>query len=120
MQTLRQSPTDPAFVQNPYPFYDRARPAGPFFTGQDYDLALHRQCRGRECDPARPPLRPRGPARTAARHPAASAPFYAVEAHSMLELEPPRHTRLRSLVLRAFTSRRIAALAPRSRRSATN
>ena len=30
----------------------------------------------------------------------------------MLELEPPRHTRLRALVLRAFTSRRIAALAP--------
>ena len=38
------------------------------------------------------------------------APFYAVEAHSMLELEPPRHSRLRSLVLRAFTSRRIAGL----------
>ncbi len=38
------------------------------------------------------------------------APFYAVEAHSMLELEPPRHTRLRSLVLRAFTSRRIRAM----------
>lgn len=30
----------------------------------------------------------------------------------MLELEPPRHTRLRSLVLRAFTSRRMAALGP--------
>jgi unspecific monooxygenase len=30
----------------------------------------------------------------------------------MLELEPPRHTRLRSLVLRAFTSRHIAALQP--------
>ena len=30
----------------------------------------------------------------------------------MLELEPPRHTRLRSLVLRAFTSRRINALLP--------
>jgi cytochrome P450 len=40
------------------------------------------------------------------------APFYAVEAHSMLELEPPRHTRLRGLVLRAFTSRRIKAMAP--------
>jgi unspecific monooxygenase len=40
------------------------------------------------------------------------APFYTVEAHSMLELEPPRHTRLRALVLRAFTTRRIAALAP--------
>ncbi len=30
----------------------------------------------------------------------------------MLELEPPRHTRLRGLVLRAFTSRRIVGLAP--------
>jgi cytochrome P450 len=30
----------------------------------------------------------------------------------MLELEPPRHTRLRGLVLRAFTSRRIASLGP--------
>ena len=39
-------------------------------------------------------------------------PFYDVEAHSMLELEPPRHTRLRGLVLRAFTSRRIDQLAP--------
>ena len=38
--------------------------------------------------------------------------FYDIEAHSMLELEPPRHTRLRALVLRAFTSRRIAALEP--------
>lgn len=30
----------------------------------------------------------------------------------MLELEPPRHTRLRGLVLRAFTSRKIATLEP--------
>ena len=48
----------------------------------------------------------------APNHPDHLAPFYAVEAHSMLELEPPRHTRLRGLVLRAFTSRRIAELEP--------
>ena len=36
--------------------------------------------------------------------------FYGVEAYSMLELEPPEHTRLRALVLRAFTSRRIETL----------
>jgi unspecific monooxygenase len=110
MQTLRQSPTDPAFVQNPYRFYDRARAAGSFFHWQDYGLtcattaatvgAILRDRRfGREApEEKRPPI------------PDHLKPFYAVEAHSMLELEPPRHTRLRSLVLRAFTSRRIAAL----------
>lgn len=110
MQSLRQSPKDPSFVQNPYPFYERARAAGPFFLWEDYTLvctgnsaavnAIFRDRRfGREpVDPL--PIPPH------------LAPFYAVEAHSMLELEPPRHTRLRNLVLRAFTSRRIAGLAP--------
>ena len=112
MQSLSQSPTDDGFVQNPYPFYDRARAAGPLFHWQDYDLicatsatavgAILRDRRfGREVpEEKRVPI------------PDHLKPFYAVEAHSMLELEPPRHTRLRSLVLRAFTSRRIAALAP--------
>lgn len=110
MQTLSQSPQDPAFVQNPYSFYEMARAAGPFFLWQDYNLvctgnaaavnAIFRDRRfGRE--PVNPPIIP--------PH---LAPFYAVEAHSMLELEPPRHTRLRNLVLRAFTSRRIASLEP--------
>ncbi|NJS39284.1 MAG: cytochrome P450 [Rhodobacteraceae bacterium] len=110
MERLQQSPKDPGFVQNPYPFYDRARAGGAFFFWQDYGLvctgsaaavnAIFRDRRfGRE--PVEPPVIP--------PH---LAPFYAVEAHSMLELEPPRHTRLRNLVLRAFTSRRIAGLAP--------
>jgi unspecific monooxygenase len=110
MRSLTQSPKDPAFVQNPYPFYERARATGPFFRWADYNLvctgssaavnAIFRDRRfGRE--PVTPPPVP--------PH---LAPFYAVEAHSMLELEPPRHTRLRNLVLRAFTSRRIAALEP--------
>ncbi|MGL4235894.1 cytochrome P450 [Tabrizicola sp.] len=110
MQELQQSPKEPEFVQNPYPFYERAREAGPFFRWQDYGLvctgnaaavnAIFRDRRfGRE--PVEPlPIPPH------------LAPFYAVEAHSMLELEPPRHTRLRNLVLRAFTSRRIAGLQP--------
>jgi cytochrome P450 len=112
MKTLQQSPTDPAFVQNPYPFYEQARALGPFFHWSDYTTtatgnaaacnAIFRDRRfGREA-----------PAELAPKIPAHLAPFYAVEAHSMLELEPPRHTRLRGLVLRAFTSRRINALAP--------
>lgn len=110
MRSFSQSPTDPAFVQNPYPFYEQARVAGPFFHWTDYNLtctgnaaacsAIFRDRRfGRESpEPLNIPDHLR--------------PFYAVEAHSMLELEPPRHTRLRMLVLRAFTSRRIAGLAP--------
>jgi cytochrome P450 len=112
MQTLAQSPTDPDFAQNPYAFYDRARATGPLVFWEDYGVpattsytvtnAILRDRRfGREA-----------PAELAPPVPDHVAPFYAVDAHSMLELEPPRHTRLRSLVLRAFTSRRIVALAP--------
>ena len=112
MRQFRQSPTDPAFVQNPYPFYDRMRSAGDLAWWDVYDMPCavsHRAVQsllrdrrfGREI-----------PLELAQEPPAHLAPFYAVEAHSMLELEPPRHTRLRGLVLRAFTSRRIGALAP--------
>jgi len=107
---LSQSPTDPAFVQDPWPFYDRMRALGPLVLWEDYGMrcaagytaanAILRDRRfGREV-PAelRPPV------------PDHLRPFYAVEDHSMLELEPPRHTRLRSLVLRAFTARRIAGM----------
>lgn len=112
MESLTQSPTEAAFVQNPYPFYEKARKTGPFFHWQDYGLictpsaaacnAIFRDRRfGREV--------PAEKAQAIAPH---TAPFYAVEAHSMLELEPPRHTRLRGLVLRAFTSRRIGGMQP--------
>ncbi|MHA7886484.1 cytochrome P450 [Roseicyclus sp.] len=110
MQRLSQSPTDPAFVQDPSPFYSRARAAGPLVWWDDYAMpmatthaAVNTLLRDRRF--GREPIeQPDIPDHL--------RPFYAVEAHSMLELEPPRHTRLRGLVLRAFTSRRIAALAP--------
>jgi cytochrome P450 len=109
MAKLTQSPTDPAFVQNPYPFYERARAKGTFFHWSDYNMV----CTG-DAAAVNAIFRDRrfGREAPAVERPAHLAPFYAVEAHSMLELEPPRHTRLRGLVLRAFTSRRIAALGP--------
>lgn len=105
-----QNPLDAGFVQDPYPAYDRMRTLGSLVYWQDYNMpcavsyaAANAILRDRRF--GRMPLDP-------PPVPAHLAPFYAVEAHSMLELEPPRHTRLRSLVLRAFTSRRIVALAP--------
>ena len=112
MKTLLQSPTDPAFVQDPYPFYAAARTEGQLHFWQDYGMmaafghsAVHMLLRDRRFGREVPEeLRQEGPAHL--------APFLAVEAHSMLDAEPPRHTRLRRLVLRAFTSREIAALEP--------
>jgi cytochrome P450 len=111
MIRLSQSPTDPAFVQNPYPFYNRARAQAEVFWWDDYKMpcavsyeAVRFALRDRRLG--------RQPLPGTQNFPETLAPFYAVEAHSMLELEPPHHTRLRGLVLRAFTSRRIAELAP--------
>lgn len=112
MKTLIQSPTDPSFVQTPYPFYDTARQHGDLVFWQDYGMvaavshrAVHALLRDRRFGREVPP-------ELATPGPAHLAPWLAVEAHSMLELEPPRHTRLRALVLRAFTSRAISALEP--------
>ncbi|UWQ80603.1 cytochrome P450 [Leisingera sp. S132] len=112
MKTLSQSPTDPAFVQDPYAFYAAARDQGQLHHWQDYGMvaafghaAVHMLLRDRRFGREVPEeLRRPGPAHL--------APFLAVEAHSMLDAEPPRHTRLRKLVLRAFTSRGIAELEP--------
>jgi cytochrome P450 len=110
MQVLSQPPRDPVFVQDPYPFYDRARAAGPLFLWEDYGFpcaagfdavnALLRDRRfGRE-PVGGPPERP-----------AHLRDFYALDYHGMLDREPPAHTRLRGLVLRAFTAR-LVHLAP--------
>ncbi|WP_238364711.1 cytochrome P450 [Mesobacterium pallidum] len=112
MTDLTQSPTDPDFVQKPYPFYAAARARGDIHVWTNYGKpcafshaavsALLKDRRfGREV-----------PAEMAQPAPAHLLPFDALERTSMLSLEPPSHTRLRGLVLRAFTSRRIAAMAP--------
>ena len=110
--SVSQSPTHPGFVQNPYPFYATMRQKGGVAFWNDYKMisvfdhktvsALLKDRRfGRE-----------NKYLAISGIPQHLRPFYDVEAHSMLELEPPRHTRLRGLVLRAFTSRRINNLGP--------
>ena len=112
MKHLSQSPLETSFVQDPYPFYQDARDAGDLFYWDDYEMvcasrfgavdALLRDRRfGREA-----------PACVAKPVPEHLAPFYENEAHSMLEREPPVHTRLRAQVMREFTGRRVAGLSP--------
>ncbi|QDL92988.1 cytochrome P450 [Paroceanicella profunda] len=111
MTPFHQSPRDADFIQSPWAAYDRARAGGPLVFWHDYGhacsadhatvSALLRDRRfGREA-----------PAGLLPPPPEHLAPFYAVEDHSMLEREPPVHTRLRGLVTRAFVSRRVAGMA---------
>lgn len=118
MTTISQSPTDPAFVQNPYAFYARVHAANPVFYWEEYGMwciagfdavnTLFRDKRfGRQIlhvatrDELGWPERP-----------VHMASFDALERHSLLELEPPGHTRLRKIINRAFVSRQVALLKP--------
>ena len=112
MDHIRQNPSNAAFSNNPYPFYDRAREMGDIVWWDDYGLpiavshaAVSTILRDRRLGRAPlPEFAPEVPQHLRA--------LYGIEEHSMLELEPPDHTRLRSSVLRAFTSSRISTMAP--------
>jgi cytochrome P450 len=112
-------PRDPVFFNDPYPAYRAIRAGAPVFFWEQYGFwcfarhahvsALLRDRRfGRQILHVA--------SREAlgwAQPPAYLAPFLAVESHSLLELEPPEHTRLRNLVNRAFVSRQVERLGPR-------
>lgn len=115
---VSQSPTEMGFVQNPYAAYRGFRQHSVFWW-DDYRMpvfprfadvnAIFRDRRfGREIlhvatreelgwDPVPPHL----------------APFYAFETNSLLEKEPPGHTRLRALISRAFVTSNVETLRPR-------
>ena len=106
-----QSPTNDDFVQNPYPFYEPCLAKGGQVVWEDYKMVslfkyedvsniLKDRRFGRECPEEKKQDRRKE-----------LAPFYELEDHSMLQLEPPKHTRLRGLVLRAFTSRKVNSMA---------
>src|SRR5271156_653946 len=115
---VRLDPRDAEFFDDPYPAYAQIRAATPVFFWEDYGFwcfcahaevaALLRDRRfGRQIlhVMTREDLGWPEP-------PAHLEPFNAVERHSLLELEPPEHTRLRGLVNRAFLSRQIERLGP--------
>jgi cytochrome P450 len=113
------NPSHPEFFGDPYAAYERIRAVLPAFYWEEHGLwcflnaadvgAILRDRRfGRELlpspgQPAPPPRPVAGPA----------VVFHELNRDSMLEREPPVHTRLRTLVNRAFVSRNIERLRPR-------
>ena len=111
-------PVDPGFYNDPYPAYHRIRAEVPVFRWEHYGI----WCFSRFED-VNALLRDRRFGRqvlhVASRDelgwpdtPAHLRPFYDFESHSLLELEPPVHTRLRGLVNRSFLSRQVERLRP--------
>ncbi|MBT8424091.1 MAG: cytochrome P450 [Silicimonas sp.] len=112
MKTVTQSPTAPDFVQDPYPFYNELRAAGDFVHWSDYGMAMATTSAAVNAVLRHPKLGRAIPEGRRDPVPARLAPFYDIEAHSLLEIEPPDHTRLRKLALVAFTRNSVQALAP--------
>jgi len=114
---LRLDPREPAFVQDPYAAYAFMHENARAFLWEDYGIwcfagldAVDRLLRDRRLGRERPGGYRNFPAGADRTH---LAHFDAVEAGSLLELEPPAHTRLRTLVNRAFVSRQVERMRPR-------
>jgi cytochrome P450 len=118
-RSVNLDPRNAQFVQNPYPAYHAIRAQLPAFKWEQYGhwcFAAH--------DDVNALLRDRRFGRqilhVATREelgwpdvPEHIRIFAEHETHSLLELEPPVHTRLRGLVNRAFLSRQVERLRPR-------
>lgn len=113
---MQFDPLSPEFKRNPYPVYATLREEAPIFYhdalrfwfvsrhedvsallrdrrfGRGFEHVMSREAAG---------LPPRNPA---------YASFHKLGAHSMFDKEPPDHTRLRSLVHKVFTPRRVELL----------
>ena len=116
VETPGFDPSDPGFLEDPYPVLNRLREAAPVFYDEAHErwfVTRHEDVRsclrdkrlGRNFrhvltaeEIGVPPLDPRWQA------------FWATERWSLLWLEPPDHTRIRKLVAAAFTPRSVEAL----------
>lgn len=129
----RFNPLDPAVLADPYPHYARLRTEDPVHWGMADDAglpgrwyitrfddvtALLKDARfGREVHRVVPPAQNKDGAAGTTLHPsaedgAADATLRAMADQWMILRDPPAHTRLRSVVLKAYTPRRVEALRP--------
>ncbi|MBV8190509.1 MAG: cytochrome P450 [Alphaproteobacteria bacterium] len=109
------NPLDPGFIADPYPFYARLRELAPVFRTpqgfwlitryEDANFALRDKRFGKDFLATM--------ARRYGDTAVATEPAIASLARTMLVLDPPDHTRLRGLVNKAFTARRVADMRPR-------
>jgi cytochrome P450 len=107
-------PLSPEFIRNPYPHYERLRttdpmhlsPLGMFVASRHAEASLVLRDKRFGKDYIERTKRRYGPQ-------IMEQPIFRSMSHWMLQQDPPDHTRLRGLVVKAFTARRVEDMRPR-------
>ena len=108
------NPLAPDFIRNPYPTYHRMRaedpmhrsPLGFFVASRHEDVSFTLRDKRFGKDFVARLTRRNGPQ-------VFDEPVYRSMSHWMLQQDPPDHTRLRGLVVKAFTAKRVEEMRPR-------
>jgi cytochrome P450 len=114
VQTAIFNPLSPEFIRDPYPHYERLRatdpmhltPFGMFVASRHAEASLVLRDRRFGKDYVERTKRRYGPQ-------IMEEPVFRSMSHWMLQQDPPDHTRLRGLVVKAFTARRVEDMRPR-------
>lgn len=109
---VSQDPKDIDFYNNPYQFYAQLHATGGPVFWKEYGFWCLTEFNAvndalKDARFARLPP----PGMQAPEHPAHLKDFAIVERHSLLALEPPKHTRIRKSVNLAFMNRRVTTMA---------
>ena len=108
------NPLSPEFIRDPYPHYDRLRTTDPvhltalgsFVASRHAEVSLVLRDKRFGKDYVERTIRRYGPD-------IMKQPVFRSMSHWMLQSDPPDHTRLRGLVVKAFTARRVEDMRPR-------
>ena len=108
------NPLSPEFIRDPYPHYARMRNTDPvhlnvhgaFVASRHAEVSLVMRDRRFGKDYVERTIRRYGPK-------IMEEPIFRSMSHWMLQQDPPDHTRLRGLVVKAFTARRVEDMRPR-------
>jgi cytochrome P450 len=108
------NPLSPEFIKNPYPHYELLRrvdplhvtPHGMYLASRHADVTAILRDKRFGKDFVERSTRRYGPK-------IMDEPIFRSMSHWMLQQDPPDHTRLRGLVVKAFTARRVEDMQPR-------